>query len=493
MRSHNPYFVWWALLASGCVSTERAPKPAAVESEVSGCVAWEGGRADPEVTVDAAGAQGVSLEHVEFTDTGEDIVNPERGLHGDVDLMAGSDLASVRAQGYSLVRSYVRLDAYRDAAIDSEFLGRVDASFERLRQAGLKVVLRFAYNFGIGQPDAPESRVLQHIEQVRPLLQKNADVIAVVQAGFIGAWGEWHHSTSGLDAPAAQQNILFALLGALPTSRMVQLRYPKGKMSMFGCTLAERDAFSDVLPSRVGHHNDCFLADTGDTGTYPEDNPEPIKEYVAQESRFVPVGGETCGVDPPRSDCATALAELERLHWSYLNAEFMREVLDGWQSQGCFPEIRRRLGYRFVLADASFTGRVAPGGIVVLKLRVRNAGYASLYNPRKVYAVLGEGGARATAVLQHVDPRRWAPGSDTAVDVRLRVPSTTAPGTYRLALWLPDDEARLRDDPRYAVRFATSASWSDSLGDNLITTGLKVDPQAPGEVDATSATWQEVR
>jgi hypothetical protein len=194
------------------------------------------------------------------------------------------------------------------------------------------------------------------------------------------------------------------------------------------------------------------------------------------------------------------VAELERLHWSYLNAEFMREVLDGWQSQGCFPEIRRRLGYRFVLADASFTGRVAPGGIVVLKLRVRNAGYASLYNPRKVYAVLGEGAARATAALQRVDPRRWAPGSDTDVEVRLRVPATTATGSYRLALWLPDDDARLRDDSRYAVRFAasttanaaTSVGWNDALGDNTITTDFKVDSAAAGEVDTKSATWQEV-
>jgi hypothetical protein len=429
---------------------------------------------------------------VEFTDNGDEILNPERGFHTDVDLLTDTDLTYVRGKGRTLVRSYVRLDDYRDAPIDAAFLDRLDQSFSHLRQAGLKVVLRFAYNFGIGQPDAPESRVLSHIGQLAPLLQKNADVIAVLQAGFIGAWGEWHHSTSGLEAPAAQKNTLFALLGALPSNRMVQMRYPAGKISMFGCTLASSDAFTGALPSRVGHHDDCFLAGPGDTGTYPDNDPEPIKSYVATEGRFVPVGGETCGVDPPRSDCATALAELERLHWSYLNGDFMHEVLDGWQAQGCLTEIRRRLGYRLLLTEASFNRRVAPGGIVTLHFTVRNSGYASIYNPRTVYVVLGEGPTRSAAPLDGIDPRQWSAGSDAGVDVRLRVPATSSAGSYRLALWLPDSDARLRDDPRYAVHLASSAGFSDADGGNAIA-DVDVDPGAPGEVDPTATSWAVVR
>jgi len=484
-----------ALLGSACVSTERAPKPAVeTTTDAPGCAAWDGTRAALGTPTGTSAPTGTAdLERVAFTDGNQDILNPERGLHTDVDLMADGDLAGARGQGYSLVRSYVRLDAYRESAIDSQFLDRLDKSFDRLRVAGLKVVLRFAYNFGIGEPDASESRVLGHIGQLAPLLRKNADVIAVLQAGFVGAWGEWHHSTSGLDSPSAQKNILLALLDALPKERMVQLRYPKSKTTMFSCTLAERDAFSDVLPSRVGHHNDCFLAGAGDTGTYPESDPEATKDYVAEEGRFVPVGGETCGVDPPRSDCPTALAELERLHWSYLNGEFMRQVLDGWQTQGCFPEIRRRLGYRFVLEEASFTPRVAPGGIVALNFRIRNDGYASLFNPRTAFAVLGTGSPRSSAALEDVDPRRWSAGSDTNVEVQLRVPATTAPGAYRLALWLPDADLHLRDDARYAVRFASSASFGYLDADNVITENLVVDPSAPGPVDATADRWQEVR
>ena len=175
-----------ALLGSACVSTERAPKPVETATDdAPGCAAWDGTRGRLETPAGASSTTDTAnLERVAFTDGNQDILNPERGFHTDVDLMADGDLGGARGQGYSLVRSYIRLDAYRESAIDSPFLDRLDRSFERLRVAGLKVVLRFAYNFGIGEPDASESRVLGHIGQLAPLLRKNADVIAVRPGGL---------------------------------------------------------------------------------------------------------------------------------------------------------------------------------------------------------------------------------------------------------------------------------------------------------------------
>ena len=61
----------------------------------------------------------------------------------------------------------------------------------------MKMIPRFAYNFGpTGAPDASTDRILEHLEQLRPALVANQDVIAFVEAGFIGTWGEWHDSTS---------------------------------------------------------------------------------------------------------------------------------------------------------------------------------------------------------------------------------------------------------------------------------------------------------
>lgn len=84
--------------------------------------------------------------------------------------------------------------------------------------------------------------------------------------------------------------------------------------------------------------------------------------YLGEETRFVPKGGETCAVNPPRSDCATALTELELLHFSYLNLSYHGEVLDRWRDQGCFDEMRDRLGYRLAVVEVARSECVRPGG-----------------------------------------------------------------------------------------------------------------------------------
>jgi ABC-type phosphate/phosphonate transport system ATPase subunit len=68
----------------------------------------------------------------------------------------------------------------------------------RARDVGVKVILRFVYNEDSSGNDTTLNRMIKHIEQIQSngILVNNADVIAVVQAGFIGAWGEWHSSSN---------------------------------------------------------------------------------------------------------------------------------------------------------------------------------------------------------------------------------------------------------------------------------------------------------
>jgi len=49
------------------------------------------------------------------------------------------------------------------------------------------------------------------------------------------------------------------------------------------------------------------------------------------------------------------------LHINYLNIDYNKKVLDRWKEQGCFDEIRRRIGYRFVLESAQLPQQVKPG------------------------------------------------------------------------------------------------------------------------------------
>lgn len=429
------------------------------------------------------------LLSINYTVSEDDILNPERGFFTPISLPTEKSFQVVRdTDGNTLIRSYVRLDQYRDKKLPDSLLKSLDDDLSRARAAGIKVILRFSYNYGPPgdaplsqtEPDASEKRILSHIKQLTPLFQKHGDILPWVEAGFIGAWGEWHHSTHDLDESLkAKRTILEALLEALPPTTFVQLRYPSDIRQLVGTPLSWEDVLKANQRARIGHHNDCFLASNNDQRTYNRDgvrSPDREQADIAELGRFAPVGGETCELNPPRTDCKNALEELERLRFTELNRGFNKGVLQQWKEQGCTAEIRRRLGYRLVLEQASIRGWVQPGGTLQLTLQLRNQGYTAPVHMRPVIAIL-DGPERYLFEIPGLDPRRWEPGKAIKIDVDIGVPADARPGVYRLALWLPDAAPSLRDDPRYAIRFANVGTWDGSTGWNILLDRLHIDPR----------------
>lgn len=438
-------------------------------------------------TPDAA----VAEVDVTFHESDAAILNPERGFYAGLDLLAPQEARVLRDHGHTLAISLVRLDDYRDRPLDSELLDALDEGFAAARASGVKVILRFAYNASFG-PDAPKHIILEHIDQLTPVLRDNADVIAVMQAGFIGAWGEWHGSTNDLDNDEDRANILHALLDALPEVRSVQVRAPMYKEGAFsGDAISGEEALASSDRARVGHHNDCFLASDDDLGTYDD----PVSEwraYIADDTRFTPMGGETCRVNEPRTSCAAALEEMEAYHWSYLNRDYKQEVIDGWLSQGCYADIRQRLGHRLTLVQATHSEAVAPGGELDLSVRIENRGFSAPFNARPVYVTITGDDSRRVVRIADADARQFAPGQERSLSTRIQLPADLSSGTYTVSLWLPDPAPSLASDPRYAIRLANKGVWDPDTGDNVLTRELRVDPAAPGPVDPSASELAEL-
>ena len=428
-----------------------------------------------------ANRQPAKPTQISFTPTDEQILNPERGFFLPMDILDVEDYGGVRATGNTLIRSYVRLDAYRETDLPQSFIDKIDQRFAAVRDGGIKVVLRFSYNFGPypnSEPDASKTQMLRHITQLTPVLQKNADVIAWLEAGFVGAWGEWHTSTHGIDKSMDdKREIVSALLKALPPTRMIQLRYPTDMIRMWAQPLTRDNAFAQSEQARVGHHNDCFLASDTDWGTYEREGTitrDSDQAYLAETSQFTPTGGETCNPNPPRSDCATTLREMALLHFTEINLSYHTQVVKGWRKQKCFDEINRRLGYRFSLVSADVVPSVHAGGTFTFSVSMKNTGFARLINPRLVYAVFDGPQRIVIPIDSHIDPRQWDAGAQQAFGSTIDIPTTTKPGKYRFALWLPDADPRLQNDPRYAVRFANADMWDDKNGFNVIAENVVV-------------------
>ncbi len=429
--------------------------------------------------------------HRTYYDSTDDFPNPERGLYDWIDLVNGRDFSRMRQSGQTLGFASVSLASYRTSLIDAAFLGKLAAGFQALRNSGVKAILRFKYATSLGSADTTKSWILTHLEQLTPLFVEYGDVIAVFQAGFIGAWGEWHTSTNGLDNPTDRADILRAVLAAVPASIQVQVRVQKFKKEVFGNDpVSEGEAYTTTGRARVGHHNDAFLSNETDGGTYPRPVPES-QDWLALESRFVATGGETNRLNPPRTDGPNAIWEMERYHFSFLSRQYHRYVVSGWESTGHLAVIRRRLGYRFALREASWTPAAPPGGVLDLGFQIENLGFAAATNERPVYAVLSGPGGHREARLGAADPRRWPAGAVSPVSARLRLPADLPPGRYRLALRFPDREWRLSSLPAFSIRLASEGVWDAQGGLNVLTEEFSIDPSAPGPVDPRAPDFAE--
>ena len=437
-----------------------------------------------------------------YTASSEDIANPERGFMKQSSIFPDQPLDPNKIRALqptdTLVWIYFRLDNYRDRSLNQTALDNITSAFTLARSRGLKLVIRFVYNPGPGSTsdpnlansDAPIELVLQHIRTLQPILAANADVIAVMQVGFVGHWGEWH-STKYLHPLTYRKAIVDALLDAMPADRMLQLRYPRYKEIFFQGPLTSQEAFTGTDRSRIGHHNDCFLRDDDDANTYKSTTPQLPKQtstycsgdeiscwkdFVAQESQFTPVGGEACQYNPPRTDCPNTLLEMDMFHWSFINNGYRAEVVNGWTSGGCMDTIRRSLGYRITLKEAFIPSSLKPGGGLSLNIRLNNDGFAAMFNPRPLFVVLQGPGGRYEIPVSNIDPRRWAPGQESTFTINVNLPANITPGTYKLGLWLPDAYTSLRGKPAYSVRFANNNVWEATTGINILTANFQVVP-----------------
>jgi hypothetical protein len=267
---------------------------------------------------------------------------------------------------------------------------------------------------------------------------------------------------------------------------MVLLRYPLDIMTIFPNPLTIDKAFTGMYQARVGFHNDCFLSSFDDEHTFGRKGVFSIDSelnYLSRTTNFVPVGGESCAYNPPRSDCPSALDEIKRLHFTELNDGWYPAVLDAWEKQGCYTEIQNRLGYRFSLISATLNESVRPGGVLNINVLLANTGFGSLINPRSVYVVLDGPDHYETKLL--IDPRFWISGGQFSLPIKLLLPVDAREGKYSLALWLPDESGDLRADPRYAVRFANDHVWDDQTGYNILAE-IEVDSRFTGSVDPTN-------
>ena len=416
----------------------------------------------------------IMAQNVTYTASSDIISNPERGFykHESTDSSSYSplvtnELISDRVNNkITLVLRLFYLESFLTSNISSTYLTNITTDFSRARTAGVKLIVRFAYSDGNnpGSNNPTKAQILSHINQLSPIIIANKDVISCVQAGFIGAWGEWYYTDYfGQGSPTVQQTadrneVLQAILNNFPT--YIQVRTPLFKQKFVGnaTPLDSTQAFSNSDKSRIGHHNDSFLSSNSEQGTYSGSSSNILleRQYVKDDSKYVPVGGEANEFPTVYTTCSSAIQAMNDYNYTYFNSVgYASGIISHWQSNGCLDEIKKKLGYRYTLISSSIDNNL-------LTISLDNTGWTNVFKDRKAYVVFKNISTNTEySFIIEENIKTWNSLNQT---ISLSLLQSIPVGTYNLYLNLPDPI--LSNNPLYSIQLANTGLWNSTTGYN---------------------------
>jgi len=398
------------------------------------------------------------------------INNPERGFYrytstgsgGGYNLLNQSTLSGYRTNENITViqRQFFLRDFITGIPITSTYLTNMQTDFNRIRNAGAKVIVRFTYSSSSSTPvfQPTKTQILSHIQQLTPVINANRDVIVSIQAGFIGKYGEWYYTGSSEFGDGNftvltttqwnnRKEVMDRMMSSFDSSIPLQVRYIFAKQKMYGNTFV----------GRIGFYNDSFLGTWGDSGTFNVSSKfatPTTSDVTYWQNNTVknPVSGETNMINSPRTDCSNAMTEMNRYNWGLINKDYFPTVISGWQTNGCFSDIQTKIGYKFELISST----ISSNNILI---SLKNSGWSNLIRNRKVYLVFDNNINEYKYEITTTE--NWKKNSIINLSVSLNYPIPN--GTYKLYLHIPDNT---NTDVNYAIQFSNINVWIPQKGYN---------------------------
>ena len=459
-----------------------------------------------------------SLISVGFTESDEEVINPERGLYKHFEYKFDGGVPSTSIASYTfdepLVLTIFYLKDYRTSDhLPDAVLNKLDAEWAAAKAKGKKIIARFAYEWTKESPHEPSpEQVLSQINDLEAKFIKYEDVLFLVQAGFIGTYGEWYYkesdftwtvSGSTLSGFDNASSVLTRMLAKVPSSRQIAVRTPFYKRWHLHPTSinAGVDAITSWGTSpnqRIGYYNDGFRGSSSDIGTF---NSQLDRDWWYDQGEWLICGGESAYVgtdsnhndkldaeekqawidaNPTLADPDNTIAAIREQHFTYLHNAETNILMDYWAGPNpsgksdvsCgtdrMPDIRKALGYRLVLGDVDFEfPALTSGSTVTYSIKMKNTGSAPVIYPRPFKLVLMHSSGDPTVLDDLGDVRDIKPGTGySSLAGSFNLTADVVHGD-KLAIWLPDNAEDLRGTPAYSIRLANKeVTWDN--GYNVI-------------------------
>lgn len=392
-----------------------------------------------------------------------------------------------------------------DYDLDSAFFNSWRTTFENARNNGCMIALRLRYDAeGADNPEpATFEQTLNHVRQLRDsgLLEEYKDILAFVESGLVGKWGEQHGGKyTSVDYKA---QVLDTMLECVPSPVPVTVRTPDIFAKWAGIErneLADYKAEPGSDAARVGLYDDGYMGSDSDLGTYANRTIETA--WLGNQTINSYFGGEFSGNLDWAQKYDTylpenAITEMYNTHLSYINANIyqlyknytfskendisqplyqpfdssvnLEKTFDhsAYYGQTVFQFVRDHIGYRFVLRKSELSKNVEQGDRLDMHFKVENTGFANPIPDVKAELLLERDGNFMRTGID-INPNQWRSCTVADETVSAKLPDSLPAGRWNAYIKLTMGENSIYQTSLRSVRFANDGVWHAALGANYI-------------------------
>jgi len=438
-------------------------------------------------------------KQIEYTETLENFENPERGFYRPVYIRYKEDNNKPINITHNLVHLRLDIGAFskvvngkQDIPLTQDMLEAFNQTLKSIKANGGTAIVRFAYTYeGKKNMEPSIDMILTHIKQVCPILTQNQEVVAYIELGFFGPWGEMHSSDVCTEENVNQA--INVMLENTPKKMKIGVRQPKYYTNWAGidrAKLNENVTIEGTDEYRIGLFNDGYLGSESDLGTFA--NREIEIQWLEKQALHTLYGGEVVASATQGQPLNTAeymSKEAFRTHTSYLNIEYNNKVIDSWKQeiyngedslykgQTGYTYIANHLGYRFVLRKSEIQESVKSNEKLNIDLDIENVGFANLVN-KKVVSLVFVKNDEVYEVKTNIDATKWNSKEITHINIEKELPRNMSYGEWEVYLRISEYGNMNIDNNYKTIRLANNGEmWNEVIGANYIGKFTIQEPQ----------------
>eukprot|EP00833_Pecoramyces_ruminatium_P003420 jgi/Orpsp1_1/1177452/evm.model.c7180000061479.1 len=423
-----------------------------------------------------------AIKDISYTESLSEIYNPYRGFYKEMKIVLKRNGKSTSGyiESNQFLRILVDISNYQNHNLDDTALKFLRNILEEFRSNHKTIVIRFAYHdYSSNSPTHEPSNmgiVEGHQESLGKILKEYDDVIASVECGLFGKWGEMHSSDvyrTNSERTYVRSAEFYSNWSGVNRSKISK-----------NITKPDQQAF------RIGLYNDGYLGSPTDLGTYKNRNEEI--NWLFNQSNHTLFGGEFGGYEDTE-DWGNVKPTVEymsieafKTHTSYLNIDHSESIIDGmkkesysgsdsrYKGQTGFTYIENHLGYRFVVRGVRLTKNAYKNNKFGIEVDIENVGFATLIKPKTVsFVVVDSKGNSNILSMKNVNdgnPNLWYSREKHTLKGKVTLPSNLSTGNCKIYLRIGSTTKLGLDD--YPIQFANDDKniWDSKLGANYLGT-----------------------